>query len=657
MRLQTLTLDDFGSDKTVVEDKEVCWTRDEAASQWAADLVKLWGRARSEEAALLEGEPGVIHDGDVVQVGEGILALGMTRGIDEDSSDVSTVRAILLCQEQRDAALDAVDAVEAVRKVVLTGSPGAGKTFGTMAAVVAELLRRCKPVLRTSKDPARLHLLKVHDDGVAAWSAPWTKPLNEATNLIQDERLNLVVDPLEDGDWSKRIGGLPCRVIHMPSDNENKHYDNWHKNAGSTAAVLYTSPPSSRETIILCRTLWRKESLRPGQTTLEGRDLEDEISRRALLVGPFPRYIVFWDNFKKRVGDVQAKLSSVKFTGSDASIVESAIQQWLPEESGKLHITYVDEASRHGLAHQGGTPHWSWRKGKKWVLQLLVSYGLHSKVPEIFKIIKEMQGGSSAGWFFERSICEKALLHGGTFTIGEFRCSGESDRKLVAQEESQLELQQRELVVAETETHDAGFAALERLTEEQRKLLRLPTSTFPAFDFATGKFTWFNAKSDGPETLKCSPALSVLQRLGVVTSSVERSGTRKLTTWKTAPNKEHVKASLYIVSYNDTTSTISLNGTENERSAFLAHLRIYRLGLGTDVARTAVESSVKMALDSLGLDSNVASGSIASETASDACGGTTADSTAPATSSDGPTHANTSAYQRAFLLLLTPPFG
>jgi len=347
------------------------------------------------------------------------LALGMTRGIDVDSSTKSNVKAILLRQEQRDAALDAVDAVEKVRKVVLTGSPGQGKTFGTQNAVVAELLDRGKPVLRTSKNPGRLHFFRRRDDGkIDAWSARWKTNLKVATDLVWDESLALVTDPPEDGTLTAGIAELPCLVIHIPSDNKPRHYLLWTKNEASTAIVIYTSPSTILEIVILCRELWNADSQPHGEARLQGRDLDEEIQRRALLVGPFQRYITSWSNFEERVADIKEKADEIRMKLSDSSFVESAIKKQIHVESGKVQTTYTRLDDR-AFYETTPTP-WMWRTTSRWVINPLMAYFLEKNIPNILSIISAMESGGSAGWFFERIICQPSLLRGGQFEIGIF---------------------------------------------------------------------------------------------------------------------------------------------------------------------------------------------------------------------------------------------
>jgi len=520
---------------------------------------------------LLDSEPVPIRDDDVVHLGEGILALGMTRGIDLDSSTASTVKAIFLRQEQRDAALDAVNAAEKVRKVVLTGSAGLGKTFGTMAAVAAELLLRGYPVLRTSRSPARLQFFRRRKDGTFdAWSAPWKKNLVEETNLVQDWRLAIVTDPREDGEFLRGIGDLPCLVIHGPSDNEPRHYLLWDKNSAADAKVLYQSPSTVPQIIILCRELWNEYSQRPGEARLVGDDLDEEIRRRALLVGPFPRYITKWSNFEERVEKIKGKAEELRMKLSEETIVQALISKEIKVESGKVQTTYTREDAR-ALSTTTREP-WMWRTKSRWVINPLFAYFLESKIKDILAIISSMRGGSSFGWFFERNICEPTLLSGGEFKIGIFELDKASKSKVSTQlkhsKSQSLLLEQLLLKLTPTQpsttkSWDRGFLALKSLRGKSSELLRLPTTNFPLADFATDSTTLFNARTtqnaDGVSIVKCGPGLRLLENLGIVRKIADgRIKGKKDVTWSTVSGKEESKITLYLVYYEDVTSSVEI---------------------------------------------------------------------------------------------------
>ena len=537
------------------------------------------------------------------------MAVGMSCGIDPDSTRKSLV---LLRREQNEAAEDAVNASEAGWKVVLAGSPGTGKTFGTMFAIVCMLLRRGRPVLRVGK--GKFHFFKRRSDGgIDAWSAQFNEPLEKATSLVRDGNLTAVIDPFESTEKTKDIGELPCGIILVPSDNEPYHFPKWEKSYGSRGVVLYTNPPTEAELVVICRALWNDESRRPGTPKLAGGDLDKEILQRALLVGPCPRYIISWAFFDTRVEKIAEKVKQTVQDTRNGALIRSYLWRTFATESGRLQITYVDDAEKAEYVNTERS--WLWRRRRRWVLHPLVSYKLAESIPDVLNLIYEVQGGSSAGWFFERSVCEPALLHGGKMVVNNFVVESEDEKKtrLSLIRTTDLWLPERKLKLATTKSREGGYGAMKNLGANE--LLRVPTHNFPFLDFAAQlsgrRWAFYNAKNGRTTvpTMKASTGLTVLKGLGVVEGKGENMTTVK--------GQEDAGADVFFVLFDDVTGRpiIDVTGSAEERALFFSHITLHRLLLKTAAGTEELHGQVGRALEQFGFEFINSPGVVEMETA------------------------------------------
>ena len=579
-----------------MDKNKLMWVRDKNAETWARQLVDLWVRARDADPELLPIVPA--RDNEVSHVGRGILSLGMTVGIDLDSS-LSENKAIYLREEQRDAAVDAVDANVQKTKVVLTGSPGAGKTFGTMAAIVGELLSRNEVVVRSSKESRKAHLFKRRDDGtINAWIADWKGKgtLDVASDLFSDERVTLVVDPTENPKFVGDLVSVECRVIHVPSDSSNKHYHNWNKY--HEAVILYTNPPTEDEAVIICRELWNEESMPPGQPRPEGDALDDEIRARILLVGPYMRYVTNWIKFKERIRQIRIKCRAVDVSSPLSGAVTASIEKNFPAESGRLQSTYVSSPYMEG---ESGAERWRARVDSMWALNALPMYLFEKSVPGSIKLIRDSLGGSTSGVMFEHWMCSPALLKGGDMQTVNMHPTGDGKQKKSLRltpsgDPENVSFPMRTQVQAANRSLSSGYAALKNLDAKDTQLLRLPTDNFPAIDFASSASVWYNAKVGKQTTITCTSILSLLAGIGVI------SYNRTTSIWSTNESHAAFKATLYLVSYDDLRSPVRLDGTQEERTLVLAHVDLKRLRVKDVISVEDTVDKVKNAVKHLQLE-------------------------------------------------------
>jgi len=571
------------------------------------------------EPTLLASEPLPVRSSEVTHVGAGVIALGMDYRIDNEDDDWSNrtqaQKAIFLRPEQREAAIDAVNACKARRKVALAGSPGTGKTWGTHACIVGELLLRDEPVLRTGKNHATLNFFRRNETtgGVDAWTARWRRPLGDVTSLVYDFRLTAVVDPHEKGIFTQAISSLSCGVIVVPSDNREKQYPNWGKSQDGKGVVLYTDPPTEAELVVICRALWNDESQRPGTPKLAGDDLDKEIVERALLVGPCPRYIISWALFDTRVRQIAEKIKETVQDTHNGALIRSYLWRTFPAESGRLQITYVDDTEK--TEYVSTERSWLWRRRRRWVLNPLVSYKLAEAIPDVLNLIYEVQGGSSAGWFFERSVCEPALLHGGKMAVNNFAVESEDENKtrLSLISTTDLWLPERTLKLATTESWEVGYGAMKNLGANE--LLRVPTYNFPFLDFAAQlsgrRWAFYNTKNGRTTvpTMKASTGLTVLKGLGVVEGKGENMTTVK--------GQEDAEADVFFVLFDDVTGRpiIDVTGSAEERALFFSHITLHRLLLKPAAGTKELHGQVGRALEQFGFEFINSPGVVEMETA------------------------------------------
>ena len=493
-----------------------------------------------------------IVDDDVVHMG--ILALGMERGIDFDS-ETSAVKAIFLRKEQRDAARDVVDAVEESMTSCLTGSPGSGKTFGTMAAIVAELLRRGRPVLRVSSKPGRAVLFSPRDDGggIEAWAAILGSRCFGESGLCDDRAVCAVVNPPEGG-FEANVLGLRCDVILVPPDDK-KQLKGWEP-------VYYTDPPTPDECLLMCRSMWSPASFKPGTTDQE---IDEEIRSRMVLVGPFPRYLVDWTKFRLRVAEIIAETNCLPRDPSRPDLLRAILNRDADVgESGLLKVTYV---RRQGPVVRRRTYERKINDLVAYLLQRVAPWNLVNNVETVFA------QGDSAARDVGRDVGESLLRSGGSFNVAEL--------VIVGGEEANTSLVSGEAFVAEfpkcEDSSDAAFIV------ECGSLLRMPTSVM---DLVSNRFVLFNSKTT--TSINATTGLSFLRKLGVV---------QLRNTWDTVEGQDHFQCTVYFAGIEkNLRSPLMVEGPKDERDLLLKHVKMRRLHLSREDLRGRINQKISAAL-------------------------------------------------------------
>ena len=84
---------------------------------------------------------------------------------------------------------------------------------------------------------------------------------------------------------------------------------------------------------------WTQEAQEPGSELLTGGDLYEEILRRILIVGPYPRYTLGWDNFQDRVTAISTAVGLLGLGSGQEALLKGALNRAFDIESGKLQTT------------------------------------------------------------------------------------------------------------------------------------------------------------------------------------------------------------------------------------------------------------------------------------------------------------------------------
>ncbi|KAJ8605740.1 hypothetical protein CTAYLR_007641, partial [Chrysophaeum taylorii] len=251
------------------------WTRREDLDRFAAEIIELHGMC----CALEENFDAEIG-GKVQHAGYGVLVQKPSIAIDYDSVK-SKINAVITRKEQRSVARHAIDATESSKDVIVVGDPGIGKTRGSMFFAMQELLAQNKTVMRVGFKDEEIILFQPSAQGKYE---VWTRGRADIWHgalAARDPEAFVLIDPPEKRPYQDTS---KCRTIKFASNNANEHYPN----ADKDKIVLVTAPPTKDELRAMVPTLWTAKTA-PGETFDTLKSKEDEILRRALLVGCAPR--------------------------------------------------------------------------------------------------------------------------------------------------------------------------------------------------------------------------------------------------------------------------------------------------------------------------------------------------------------------------------
>ena len=305
-----------------VEEEAKKWSRDPASEAYAAELLDL-------HAALLELEKQLAVDSKassasdkVAHLGDGVIVQRNTHSIDADSKlDPKTITR----HEQRHMARLVIEAVQdssSKRSVFVVGHPGIGKTRGGLAYTLQELLSRGEAVMRVGYKTNKAHLFlpRKNGDGYTVWlgkAEAWS-----SSRLVDESNLFVLIDPPERGIYTDTAG---CFVIKYTSNND-KHYHNLNKDG----KLLVTAMPSESELLAMTKELWSDKSPFSWQQLELWPEREQEVLKRARLMGCAPRYIFSATAFGEELDSIvnEADKLAVKHDGQPQVLLKYLLGQF-----------------------------------------------------------------------------------------------------------------------------------------------------------------------------------------------------------------------------------------------------------------------------------------------------------------------------------------
>ena len=255
-------------------------------------------------------------------LGEGVIVQTNSYAIDADSSTSHKKKLTITRVEQRSAARLCIRAMLTYNIIVLIGQPGGGKTRGTLAFMLQELLACGAAVIRVDnkQDQAFLFL-----PSGGRYKVYFTAASMVAMSGMRGSRAIKLIDPPElAGNYHVDVTPPGIKVA---SNNYHKHYQNVNKDG----ALLVTSIPTEAEVMAMVDALWSPKTLLSGQHAADFEDADkkrDEIKRRAAIVGWVPRALFDGQAFTDAIGKIRLAAEKAAKLG-DVDRIRKAIEGML----------------------------------------------------------------------------------------------------------------------------------------------------------------------------------------------------------------------------------------------------------------------------------------------------------------------------------------
>jgi len=253
---------------------------------YAAELLALHAGSLELEAQLEERgglEVGAKSTNGLVEhVGEKVFVERNTMGVDRDST---TSPPTVTRKESRDVARHAIGLLGVCKRVAVVGHPGIGKTRGSLAYTLQELLWRGEVVMRVGYKNNMVYAFVPDEHGTyRVWRHTPARQWDMSV-LAADPRAFVLIDPPEgEGGYEHSCN---ARMIKYVSNNHDRHYRNFDKDG----KIIFTSMPKEEEMVAMIPALWTEDTLFPGQCADSAEDKEAEVRRRCRLVGCAPRRV------------------------------------------------------------------------------------------------------------------------------------------------------------------------------------------------------------------------------------------------------------------------------------------------------------------------------------------------------------------------------
>jgi RHS (Retrotransposon Hot Spot) family protein len=263
----------------------------------------------------------------VQNLGHGVFVQHFTRGIVDNSSKANP--KVITRRESRDVARAAVASLfepwdEEMNRAAIVGNPGIGKSRGTMMHTLQLLLVVGATVVLLAYDQKIAYLFVPNPNG------NWTVKFVHSDDLVVKYVLQIpdvvcLIDPPEDTPFEKQ---MMCNMILFSFFSDEKLH-----NFNKKGHFIYTSTCSIQELFAMIPILWNKDSPVPRQneTSLfvpiqlpSIEEIQNEVFKRALLVGGAPRYVFNYSKFRDRCSDINGGITKkTSVEGSLSSITRS----------------------------------------------------------------------------------------------------------------------------------------------------------------------------------------------------------------------------------------------------------------------------------------------------------------------------------------------
>jgi len=470
------------------EPDDVKWRRKRRLDGLAAELLALHAGSRELEHRIAQAEaedddgdermdPVVgdkSTDGRVEHVGHGVFVEASTIGIDPDSRfDPKTITR----RETRDVARHAIGLMELIvrgtslvphlkhSRVAVVGHPGIGKTRGTLAYTLQELLWRGEVVMRVGYKGKVVHLFVPDEDGnYCVWWADIASISWASSVFAHDVRTFVLIDPPEKDQGRSYTDRCGARMIKFASNNEATHYHNFYKHGH----LVFTSMPTVEEVVAIIPTLWTELSPFSGQDLESDEDKEEEVRKRCALVGRVPRLVFNAKLFGKQLEKV--------LDGTHKLVNETSWYQlclYLVGKSCGGGGPVGSVSSKHFFLETVSDDRTSVRATLNPVTSVLLRQGLEEHI----------RGFDGTTAFLFENTTPKLL------------------RLVLPEWHTHLRPQ----------TQEDTTAAIRRLGDKASDTVVVASVNYPVLDFATSLYDWYNAKAGATSpTVKASAFVTVL---------------------------------------------------------------------------------------------------------------------------------------------------
>jgi hypothetical protein len=453
----------------------------------------------------------------VEHLGRGVFVQRLTVGLVDDLA-VSTP-SVITRRETHDVSRALISSLfwnPGMRESAVTGNPGIGKSRGILTHVLQQLLaaRACVVLLAYKRNTAFLFVPMGETDWVVRTTTTETADIKD---ILRIRQVVALIDPPERREF---VRDAKCFRLLFASTNAERYFRNFSK----TSHLLYTSMLSEEELRAVTSELWTERTAGPNQAFSTLQEKQDEIVRRASLVGNTLRYLFDYFQFKSRCFAIVNSCKLETQNRDAPSLLKKVFSMIDPEQlsdtvSGRL--LFVNSSVGPGAT-------WELRTERCVVPNpLALSVLAKDKLPSQLGFEQMVYTMSHVGAVFEIFVSEM-LRHFDIDANGQF-VFRRSPRDLVWMN-----------------SHNVN-KFMQRLNLEDGFVMGTDIATFEACDFALSSTHLVNSKVAGSKKFetKVGAAVTLLKRLGVLTGEGENLCV--------VPGKEAFRARLYFAHVHDQT--------------------------------------------------------------------------------------------------------